>query len=379
VPTQETNDQAFFTRLEDRQEGLPLPRAVRTFIRLGDWPERWTKADTPQKTQLENAAWELVENLGASGLLEAAEHLGLPGSLPTLPRDERWSLVRDLMKRATGREWRPVMLRRTFHMRDGFPRTEHRVEIDVDRRVSLKALKAELDRLWPQLRDEGWVLHTRPLGERAIALARLVCLESQLGDSWRARLDQWNDRYPQWRIDDVRAFTGALRRVERQLTGRNYGLAWFYDSDAQMKTFERMSRADLAALPPHRKEHARRLIAASIDAFSEATNAYFLYESALRRQAAAEKALEHLQHEPTSLASRGADMDDLTDEEDDENEEWNEEDEEIGLWNLGLEGHRLPRTDLGEWVWHTPYDNPLLASPATRPGTGAARNGSDGA
>jgi hypothetical protein len=227
-------------------------------------------------------------------------------------------------------DWRELRIRRVFQIRpDGFPRVEHRVEIDVDARLSLSALKAKLDKLWPDLREEGWVRRTRPLDARNVALARFICLESALGEKWSKRLEDWNERVrsrgdpDEWKFKSKRDLASQVLRIDRQLTDQALGLAWFYDRDARSRTFELMQPRDIQKLPSGNRLRARKLREAALEPLHSALDAKLLYAAALLR---------------SEQIERGSG--DFT----------------FDLEQYGLEGRRLPRVDLGEWVWRTTHE-----------------------
>lgn len=278
-----------------------------------------------------------------------------------LSGDDRWVLWHDLMECAGVPDWRPLRLRRVFRIYSHFPWVERRVQIDVDARVPLAQLKSSLDRLWPDLRDEGWVEQTRKLGERALSLAQHVCLDCPRESTWPERLALWNDKQDQdhskWRFKDVRTFVAAVRRVERHLTGREYGLAWFYDSDAEHDAFTLASPDTLRTLPPAKQVHAYKLRRASIDLVDEADDERILYNLADVRRLADElgypKTLspEDREAEESMLRSVYRKLG------------WTEEridaavalieDEMLPPVPEHLAERPLPRTDLGEWAWYT--------------------------
>jgi hypothetical protein len=363
--------------------GNPVPKNVKTFVRLRNYDERWLSAGARERIRIEADVVALVRDLGASGLLDDEERLESSEEAVKLEGDERWPLLRELMAESGSPDWREIRLRRVVRTDSrGFPGVDHRVEIDLDARVSLKALKAELDRVWRFIRKEGWVNRTRPLDARNIALARFICLESEPGVTWQQRLDEWNKRYTFWTFKDKRDLESQVRRIERQLTGRNYGLAWFYDQDARDGTYEHMSRAELRALPPKRRDHARRLLDARLDAFLPVSEAFLLYRVARGRELMGEYARKHIlpslvadtlasltpvgdgtvpehvvadEESTEEWADEEVEEEEWADEEVEEEEWWRLPDEETELRDLGLEGRRLPRTDLGEWVLRTPY------------------------
>ncbi|MEE8421509.1 MAG: hypothetical protein V3S31_01890 [Dehalococcoidia bacterium] len=207
-------------------------------IAPGEWEK--TGADR-RRAHLEY----IVEDLGAMA------RAGVPGGpiAVTPAGDGRWRLIAELSEasqRATGtppaeqRPWAPITIERRavldFDTEQISPLRAGRVTISFDDRLSLRALVDELRRLWPELRDRGYVRRTRPLGERTIALLRFVSLRGEPDTPWRARREAWNESCREgWRLKDVRAFTTAFHRGEFQLTGVRQGLAPYYERAALLQ------------------------------------------------------------------------------------------------------------------------------------------------
>jgi hypothetical protein len=165
------------------------------------------------------------EGLIGGPCVEIAPHAAEP--------DEGWGLWRALREplaesRGSRSKWEPITVRRVLDD-EAPPLYSSRLEVSFDSRVSKRRLKLALDELWPELEKEGHVRRTRPMEERAAELVRFVCLECDVGATWRERLIGWNDRHSEWSYgEDPRNFSKDFRRAEQQLTGRRYGLAWFY-------------------------------------------------------------------------------------------------------------------------------------------------------
>lgn len=148
--------------------------------------------------------------------------------------DGRWALLRDLTLARGASTTEPLLIEgRATHMVLGDPlQTHDRVIVSFDSRLSRKALFRELVRIWPDLRAAGWVRPTRPLGDRKLALVRFVCLEAaEL--AWPDRLKEWNRQHPAEQYADLGRFISAFRGAEKSLTGRAYGLDWYYDPEAR--------------------------------------------------------------------------------------------------------------------------------------------------
>jgi hypothetical protein len=376
------------------EERVPRPAAekVKTFLRFQNVDERWLSADLLSRLAIRDEVSKAVDDLHLSGLLgsqgdlestnevmQSLESVKEPGEEKAAAADARWSLWRQLMSSAGIPDWREIRLRRVYQLHPGgFPRVEHRVEIDIDERVSFEALKKELKRLWRDLGREGWIKRTRSLSARNIELARFVCLESPPGTTWEQRWEVWNEEHKDWEFSSPWTLESQVRRIEQQLTGLDYGLAWFYDTDARNRTFERMKPAELAALPPRKRERARRLLAAATDPLLQATNDKLRYAVALRQERASPEALASLvrsgaERSETTVMPHGA-IEDVTIDSASPEEV---DDVEAEVRDLGLEGQRLPRTDLGEWVWRTPYDHLFRRRKGSRPevSSGESRGG----
>jgi len=237
-----TSSPDLFEAVESKLK-VKLGQPVRTFLCFRGLDVAWTAATSVQeRLAIRQDAERLVGDLLASGVLgETDERLTVedPGGegTETGEKDQRWGVWADLLaKRSSSRgryharSWSPLVVTRRYDL-SHLPLPSERIEISVDSRLSLRRLKRALDEAWPRLVRDGWVRSARPIGRRGAELVEHVCLASEIGVTWRDRFDSWNARHPDSTFSDVRAFTSAFRRAEKQLTGRKYGLAWFYDQE----------------------------------------------------------------------------------------------------------------------------------------------------
>ena len=221
--------------------GYAVPPRVRLFATRRLHAD-WTRLPVDQ---LAKEIAKLVHDLELSGLVEgrpevrgSEEAAGALGWTPE-PRgtpDEKWAVWADLVARAKNRmRWTPIAC---TVVRDesvsAMPSV--RIELSIDHRMSASMLKREVDSIWQQLREAGWVRWTRPLSPKWAALVRFVCLESELDESWDERLLKWNTYVSEhapadWAYSDRWAMSSDFRRAETQLTGRRHGLSWFYESE----------------------------------------------------------------------------------------------------------------------------------------------------
>lgn len=205
----------------------------------------------------------------------AGEHV----APPPLPRDERWGVLKQLDERfsreATTDELAPWELVAIGAVRADLDREPYsrRVTITFDHRLSQDALVKQIRQLWPDLRRQGLVRHTRRLGDRKIALIRHVCLTATSGDSWSARCESWNATHAQWSYGSGSEFVSAFRSAEKSLTGTRYGLEWFYDPSARLSLGELKQHAAKGDRTAHsrlqRLEEERRQL---LDAFWQLQN-----------------------------------------------------------------------------------------------------------
>jgi hypothetical protein len=149
--------------------------------------------------------------------------------------DPRWQLWRDLIDKASGGQqrsrWRPFYLQR--HVDRTIPGVlSQTIRVEFDHRMPMAALLEELKGLWPKLVEREWVRPSKPLGDRKIALIRLVCLELGMDMTWEQRLQEWNLRYPDWQYSGnnaVRKFAADFHDGEARLAGFRGALRWAYD------------------------------------------------------------------------------------------------------------------------------------------------------
>ncbi len=184
--------------------------------------------------------------------------------------DPRWSLLRDLDKRARGRwsDWTPF---RVEHLSTALgywtgkapPPLGRAVTITFDARMTREELLVRVRGIQRHLREKGVLnkLRNRPLEERKIALLRFVCLEAP-GDAWADRYATWNRRPAHqragWSYDSEDALRTDCHEAEEKLTGRRHGLAWFYDPLARMTAPELQQRAADGDTDAAREQRIRR-------------------------------------------------------------------------------------------------------------------------
>lgn len=142
-------------------------------------------------------------------------------------------------------------------------RAQPRVSLTFDHRMSQRELMRQVRRIWPLLLKYDWIRQTRPLGDRAIALVRLVCLESADAVTWLERMRSWNEQHPENPYDDVRNLHRDFRRAEKQLTGDEYGLERFSNPASQLAArshqaiLERVRAGDRAAVDYYKRYESR--------------------------------------------------------------------------------------------------------------------------
>ena len=149
--------------------------------------------------------------------------------------DPRWQLWRDLIDKASeGQQrsrWRPFYAQR--HVDQTVPGIlSQTIRVEFDHRMPMAALLEELKGIWPTLVAREWVRPSKPLGERKIALIRLVCLELSMDMTWEQRLHEWNRRYPDWQYtgnNAVRKFAADFHDGEARLAGSRGAFRWAYD------------------------------------------------------------------------------------------------------------------------------------------------------
>ena len=153
--------------------------------------------------------------------------------------------------------WAPIRINATRKRQAGFfsgeapPPLGRFVQVTFDYRVPLKTLIWVLKDAWPDLRKDGSVRTTRPLGERKIALLRLACFQMPEA-SREERFVAWNKEHPDDRFPTRQSLITEMHSAEESLIGDRHGLAWFYDAKA------RLSWDDLEALSRQGDASARR-------------------------------------------------------------------------------------------------------------------------
>ncbi len=171
--------------------------------------------------------------------------------------EEEWRI--NVPNKPQPHPWKPVIASWTsWPLSDSAARPAE-VELRFDHRISQRSLVARIRAIWPRLLKGGYVRQTRPLKLKAVALIRLICLESAPGTTWEKRLAAWNRRHGRkqddagrsWKYAAVYPFQRDFRRAERQLTGEVYGLEYLYNPIARLsgeELAERYERGDRQAL-----------------------------------------------------------------------------------------------------------------------------------
>lgn len=179
--------------------------------------------------------------------------------------------------------WKPVVASwASWPLSDSAARPAE-VELTFDHRISQHSLVARIRAIWPRLLKGGYVRQTRPLKLKAVALIRLICLESAPGTTWEKRLTAWNRRHGRkqddagrsWKYAGVYPFQRDFRRAERQLTGEAYGLEYLYNPIARLsdeELAERYKHGDRQALAYRerlrKRIHARQEATRRVDAYA---------------------------------------------------------------------------------------------------------------
>lgn len=225
---------SFWEALESEAGVGVLPRAVRTFIEGEGYPAEWERVSDPEERRdLARRAALAVANLEAAGLIPVPGERLSVDDLGAESKDPRWLLLAQLdarLARQSGAEpdWSPLTV---GHVSGGagLP-TEERLVLSVDPQVPLRHLVGQLTRLWPKLQERGWRRRTRPLGDRAAALVRFVCLENEPGTPWAELWRHWNKVHPGSvnSYTDQVLFRAEFHRIEKQVSGRKHGLSVFY-------------------------------------------------------------------------------------------------------------------------------------------------------
>jgi len=218
-----------------------LTPQTRTVLALQNYDEEWATAPTEERrSEVLRNARQLADDVLAA--YEGSGRTPRQSSKVSNPQtnkvsaDPRWPLWRDLMRVRLATDgvppdadWEPLRFYFTED-RSVEPITSRRVEISFDWRMPRAAVEHELVRAWAKMKSHGWIRPSKPLSSRLAELVRFNCLVSAPNTPWRDRLAGWNARCAEeWKYDDVRAFEREFRRAEQQLTGRKWGLAWFYE------------------------------------------------------------------------------------------------------------------------------------------------------
>lgn len=252
----------------EESSGKPVPLKVRDFLRRRGLDETvWAQAANNKRAQLAEQATIMLTDLRDSGLFgNETESDTDPEARPGVT-DPRWALWRDLRAGSDQPEgWQPLTATRVL---DGSTRaglSSDRVEVSFDCRMSQAAVLSSLRKLWPRIISAGWVRPTKTVETRAAVIVRFVCLEQPPGTSWRDMMGAWNATHPTWAHADVRDFERRFRRAEKQLTGHDHGLKWFYDPQARPEAWAHLTLGELEQMeergyrrPAPLEERARQL------------------------------------------------------------------------------------------------------------------------
>ncbi len=186
--------------------------------------------------EIDNRIREVVGTVKDLRVFESSVRDSRPVDAPIGSFDDpRWQLWRDLIGKASEGQQRSRWL--PFHAQRHVDQTvpgvlSQTIRIEFDHRMPMAALLEELKDIWPMLVARGWVRPSRPLGDRKIALLRLVCVELGMDMTWEQRLHEWNRRYPDWQYtgsNAVRKFAADFHDGEARLAGSRGALRWAYD------------------------------------------------------------------------------------------------------------------------------------------------------
>lgn len=248
MPTQAS----LWATLEERT-GRPLSPEVRRLLECLGAVNRWQRAASAgDRDALVRAGVQLVRALEESGLLRS-ETLAVEVDSPAGRSDGRWELWRALRWRVLAdndddRRWSPFEATHVYDFMATPALHAQRIELSFDARLSLGAVLGTLRRLWPRMREAGWLQQTHPLGARKLALVEFVCLKTAPDTDWREMLATWNDRHAKWAFRSVRGFQGEFRRAEKSLTGECFGLEWFYRLQARPESRGQLSWEQTTAM-----------------------------------------------------------------------------------------------------------------------------------
>lgn len=247
-----------------------MPPEVRRFLERAGVVAAWQRAAaaTNGRERSVRVALRLIAALSEFGAL----HLDRPLvelQSPSGRRDGRWELWQKLRCQAgavADPQWSPFTATRVYDFTAEPALQAQRVELSFDARLSLGSVVGTLRRLWPRLREAGWVRQSHPLGARKLALVEFVCAEMAPDTSWRVILTAWNERYRRWPYRSVRGFEGDFHRAEESLTGERYGLEWFYRLQARPEvrgspTWSQAMAMSAAEAKDGDRRYARRLFA----------------------------------------------------------------------------------------------------------------------
>jgi len=248
-----TSTEGFWRALEQLLGGR-LPERARTYIRLQGFDETWVTAEPAGRKRLLADAERQAVNVMAAYEGLRTQRVENPRTTKA-PDDQRWRLWRDLMRARAAAEGQPVdppwEPMRFYLVRDhsADPLPNKRVEISFDWRLPRAALENEVRKAWRHMVRNRWVRPGKPLSRHLADLIRFNCLVVAPDTAWRDRNEMWNAQCAQDEVyDDVRKFERAFRRAEVQLTGKKWGLAWFYDGLVRSGRLARLNTPEEAEL-----------------------------------------------------------------------------------------------------------------------------------
>lgn len=219
--------------------GEPLTPELRRFCELEGRPEQYESAGSSEaRCRVVTDTASMVRNLFRARLAAPKVSTKDLGGY-TMSGDERWRLWRELLVKAREGQptpWRPFMVGIRFI--DTLPGlVSELVFVEFDNRLPFATVMRAFRKAWKELELQGDVRSTRPLGGKAIALLRFVCLDSEADLTWERRVEAWNEAqretHPEWVYEGdqkARKMHSDFRGAEERLSGRKGGLRWAYDS-----------------------------------------------------------------------------------------------------------------------------------------------------
>ncbi len=180
-------------RAVERELGFSVPPAARRFCQRRGWVGDWEQAegDPKERSDTFRNILDTCRDMHATGLIDAPSKEAI---VPVVADDGRWELMRELRNDPDFqhvRIYQPPVLELSTSSVKPAPQSLP-VRIEFDGRLALSALIAELRAAWPEMKRRGWIVQSRPLEARMLALIRHVCLDSEPGTSWGKLRASWN-------------------------------------------------------------------------------------------------------------------------------------------------------------------------------------------